>query len=284
MPNAFQMFLDLRSNIGEDFGSEQHWTDRRLLSALNAAQLQVALMISKAQGDWLIKSASVTPSNGKITLPSDCVRPVYLEQTEQGYPIPFDMTVRERRVSRPIGASIDLNFYAEGYFEDSYITINQDSFTDACTLWYEKRVPDLHFGTAATGTGALALVLDAGNVPSFVDDYYNNVTVETMNTTDYYVKLRSTISDYTASTKTCVITGTATAADYYGTISLLPEETHELIVIMATAKVLSKPSSSIDPNDRNNWLTEAKVLRKEIEEWLSTRKASTGRIRDTGDY
>ena len=278
MPNAFEMFLDLRSNINEDFGAEEHWTDRRLLSVLNAAQRDVALMFAKGQGDWLVTSTSVTPSSSKITIPSDCVRPLYLETTT-GYKIPIDSTVRERYVSRPYGSSVS----TEAYLEDLYIVINQSSFTDACTLWYEKRIPDLHFGVADTGTGASALVLDKGNSPSYVNDYYNNAVVETMDTTDYYVKIRSTISDYTAATRTCVITGTATASDYYGTISLLPVEAHDLIVLKATVKALSKPSSSIDPNDKANFRRDEKDARTELEEWLSSRIASTGRIRETGD-
>ena len=282
MPNAFHMFLDLRSNIGEDFTAEEHWTDRRLQSALNAAQTQVALMFSKAPGDWFLTSTSVTPSSSKITLPSDCVRPVYLERTSGGYPIPFSGTIRERSVTRPVGSSLSGDFAAEGYFEDLYITINQDSFTDACTLWYEKRVPDLAFGVVSAGA-ASSLTMDSGQTPSYVDDYYNGVIVETMGTTNYEIKISSTVSDYTASTRIMTVTGTPTANDYYGTISLLPAEAHELIVVMATAKVLSKPSSSIDPNDRKNWRDDSNLLRREIEEWLSTRSASTGRIRETGD-
>jgi len=283
MPNAFQMLLDLRDNVGERFPQEEHWTDRRLLSHLNAAQDDTRLMYAKAPGDYLVTSVSVTPSSSKITLPSDCARPVYLEQTANGYPIPFGYTVRERRVSRPIGSSIT-NYVAEGYFEDLYITINQDSFSDACTLWYEKRIPLLSFGVAATGTGASALTLDSGNDPVFVDDHYNGAVVETMDTTAYYVKLRSTISDYAASTFTCVITGTATADDYYGTISLLPEEAHELIVLKATVNALSKASSSIDPKVKQSFKIDERDARKELEEWLSSRNASTGRIRETGDY
>jgi len=281
--NSFYMFLDIRENLGEAFDTESHWKDADILRKMNSSQRRIAGIMSLAGGDWWVTSTTLTPSDSKITLPSNCVKPVYLEETTNTTPIRLQgVTVRERMVGRTIGSTLGGGGCLEAYLEDLYLVVNQDSYSNGVTLWYEKRVPDLALGIIATGA-ASALTMDSGQNPSFVDDYYNGVTVETMGTTNYEVKIRSTVSDYTAATSIMTVTGTPTAADLYGTISLLPEEAERLLVLDATLMLAAKASSSLDPKYFEYWMEEKRWEEKAFKSWLPRRVATTSRVRDTGD-
>lgn len=270
--NAYEMLELLRQNVGEV--KEAHWSDRLLLRRLNAEQLEVARLVLDSPGDWLLKqSAALTPSSSLITLPTDCVRPAYLEEVSSGRNIPIRGTVRERRVGRQPGTTISAGTI-EAYFKGAYLEVNMDSYTEPVYLWYQPRIIDLHAGECGNGTGATAIVFEGKNWPNGQNDYYNNVYVEVRDKTSHVLNVRALISDYVGSTFTATIaspTATPEVNDLYGTVSQLPDELHNWIVIRATVRALAKPSSTFEKEIFSFWRAELKTAKEEAEEFLATR-------------
>jgi len=275
--NSYFMLSDLRDNVGE--GTESHWDDAELMRKLNAANLEIGFLVSQTTGDWLMKSADLTPVASVITLPSDCAKPVYMEEKSTGREIPFEGTVRERRVDRVSPTSIYGNQVC-AYMVGDTIEVNQDSYTEEVTLWYERRLIDLSAGTIGTGA-ASSLQFDAENEPNGSDDYYNGVTVECMDATTKVVEIVSTISDYTGSTYTATVVGTPVSSDFYGTVPQIPREGHALIVLKATLAVIAKPSSAFDPKVFDNFEKIVRRSEKAFEDWIATRVKNSQGVRTT---
>jgi len=275
--NAKQMLDLLRDNVNEATAS--HYSDVLLVRRLNQSQRKVAMMVTGSSGQWLITSTSVTPSSSVITLPSDCGKPIYLEETSTGAVIEWLGSVTHRRVSRAIGTSLTPPGYREAYPLLDTIEVNQESYATACTLWYEIRVPDLHTGDAAAAAStSLTFAADANR--AYVADYYNNVYVEqydAASATAAYVTFKSLISDYTTA-GVCTVTGTPTNGFAYGTIPRLPEEVHYLIVLEATVSALLKPSSSLDEKVLQYYMSDLKDTRKTVSDWLDTRIPGASRV------
>lgn len=276
--NSYHMVLDVRDNIGEDTAA--HWGANDVLRKLNSAQRKVANLFILSQGDWLIKSADLTPVASVITLPTDCAKPVYMEETSSGYPITLKGNIRDRAATRISGANI-YEGAVEAYMLKDTIEVNQSGYTTGVTLWYQQRIPDMHTGAAAAGS-ASTLQFELANEPRRVDDYYNGVSIEVIDGTG--TGIISDISDYVGLTYTATITGTPAAADKYGTVSELPEEAHDLIVLEASCMLLAKPSSSIEPNIFKQVLERTRQARVDLEEWVSTRVASHMLTRTTEEY
>lgn len=273
--NSYEMLQLVRDMIGEATAS--HWTDTNILKRMNFAQRKVAMLVANNPGQWLITSQDVTPVSSVITLPADCARPVYLEEKSTGYPINWMNSVEMRRVSRSIGTTLDQGF-SEIYPLMSTIEVNKDSYSTECTLWYEIRVPDMLTGAAGASTGADALHMTGG---AFIDDYYNNCLVEVYSSS--LVDIRSLISDYVASTRVATISGTATSADIFGTISRLPEEAHYLIVLEAVYSSLVKPGSVLDEKVVFHYKDEIKLAKQELVQYLNSRTPTINRGVAIGD-
>lgn len=273
--NSIEQLELLRDNVNEATAS--FWSDVNLVRRLNMSQRKWALKVAQSPGQWLIKSASVTPSASVITLPSDCSKPVYLEETSSGRPINWLHSVTHRRVSRGVGTSLEVG-YNEAYPLKNTIEVNKASYDTACTLWYQQRVPDLHTGTAGANTGASALEFADDLNKKFVDDYYNNVGVEIKDQTSGIIDISTTITDYAASTGIAVVTGTAASGDTYGTISVLPEEVHYAIVMDATVMALLKPSAQLDAKALQMYQNEYRRIEKELEAWLQSRVVGQERV------
>lgn len=270
--NAYEMVELLRQNIGEKV--EAHWSDRLLLRRLNNEQKEVARLCYDSPGDWLLKkSSSITPAASVITLPTDCVRPAYLEEVSSGRNIPIRGTVRERRVGRQPGTTISAGTI-EAYFMGANLEVNMDSYTEPVYVWYQQRVPDLHAGECGNGTGATSIVFEAKNWPNGQNDYYNGVYVEVRDKTSHVLNVRQAITDYVGSTFTATIasaTVTPEVNDLYGTISLLPEELHNWVVLRATVRALAKPSSTFEKEVFSFWRAELRAAKEEAEEFLASR-------------
>lgn len=279
--NAKDMLAILRENLNE--ASAGFWTDLALLRRLNIAQNKVGLKVAQTPGQWLITSTSVTPSNSVITLPTDCAKPIYLEETSSGAPIHWLNSVTYRRRSREVGTTLDLGS-REAYPLMSTLEVNTPNYSTACTLWYQIRIPKLHCGTAQSGSGASALEFDdaaessggTGREIVFLDDYYNNAIVEIIDQTSAIVDIRSTISDFTASTHVAVITGTPASGDTYGTVSRLPEQVLNLIILEATMDALNKPSAQIDKEARQYFVQSLRDERSTVNSWLESRIPEPG--------
>ena len=276
--NSYYMMLDVRDNIGEDVAS--HWGDNDILRKLNASQRKVANLFILTPGDWLIKSTDLTPVDSVITLPDDCTKPVYMEETSSGYSIPLHGNVRDRVLTRVVGTVI--YDAVEAYMQKDAIVVNQDSYTTQVTLWYQQRVPDIHAGTAGANSAATKLELELANEPKRSNDYYNDVSVEVVDGTG--TGIIEDISDYDGSGYYATIAGTVASGDHYGTVSELPEESHDLIVLEASLMLLVKPSSALEPSVFKYMQERTKQAREDLEEWISTRVAGHAPIRQTDDY
>lgn len=273
--NTSEMVTILRDFVGE--ASAAHWSDLNLLRRLNMAQRRIALWTMEAAGDWLVQSVAVTPVAGVITLPARCAKPVALEETSSGNPIVIRGTVRERKVGRQVGLT---SFNPlEAYFQAGKLVVNQDSYTEPCTLWYQERIPDLLTGTGDTGSTANALVFAAAVAPVMIDDYYNDVDVEIVSGTG--IGTIAEITDFVASTRTATVSGTFSTDSVYGTISRLPEEAHHLLVYEAALVALSKPGSTIDEKVFSFLSSLYGQARKDLESWLSKSTSANEHVRVT---
>ena len=273
--NAYNMLQLLRDQIGE--GTPSHWSDVDLVRKLNFCQRHVAIMVQNYPGGWLQKSAALTPVASVITLPQDCAKPVYLEETSSGNPIAWLGSVKQRRVSRRAGASIGYESYLEAYVQRNTIVVNQEGYATGVTLWYDQRVPNMMTGLGAAGSGEEILIFPANANVKHIDDYYNGVEFMVHVGTGLGT-VGDSISDYAGLTGTCTVTGTYSASSKFGTISLLPEECHKLIILEATILALAKPSSNIDEKVFQYYTSERKHCKKELHEWLETRIAGEGRV------
>lgn len=282
--HAIEQMVLLRDFIGE--ATAAHWSDVNLLRRLNGAQNLIAIQVAMTPGQWLIKSGSVTPSGSVITLPSDCSKPIYLEETSSGRPISWINSVAQRRVSRGYGANISDNTpgMREAYPLRKTIEVNQASYTTACTLWYQIRVPDLAYGTGSASCGANALGMEGAMFPHFVDDYYNNVTVVVQDDGTGFIDIVSEISNYAATNFVATITGTPAASDLYGTVSMLPEETHYLMVLEAAVNALSKPSSNLDKGVLSQYRNDRNTERNRVYSWLASRVPEAAHMTATEIY
>jgi len=270
--NTYEMLKLLRDNIGE--AEAAHWSERLLLMRLNAEQLEVARFMLDSPGDWLMKqSAALTPVSSLITLPTDCVRPAYLEEVSSGRVIPIRGTVRERRLTRQPGTSLDAGTI-EAYFFGNYLEVNKSGYGEQVYLWYQPRVVDLHGGVCGEGTGATTIVLEAAQWPSGIDDYYTGAYIEVRDATTHILNVRQLITDYVGTTFAATIASAAVtpaSGDSYGTVSILPSELHNYIVLRATVRALARPSSTFEKELFGFWRAELKVAKEEAEDFLSMR-------------
>jgi hypothetical protein len=272
MNNSYEMLELLRDNLGELV--EKHWTDKLLLRRLNVDYKEVAKRVLDSPGDWLLKkSEAITASSGLITLPSDCVRVAYVEEVSSGRPIPLRGTVRERRLRRGIGSSLSAG-EVEAYFLGANIEVNMEGYGEAVYVWYQPRIVDLAAGVCGTSTGATAVVLEAAQWPSGVNDYYNGIVIQVRDASDNLLNVNEAISDYVGLTLTATIASplaTPASGDFYGTVPQLPEELHNWIVLRATVNALSKPSSTFEKEIFSFWRAELKDVEEEALSFLATR-------------
>ena len=273
--NSYNMMQLLRDQIGEKTAS--HWTDVTLLRRLNFCQRHLAILVQAFQGGWLQKSVDLTPVASVITLPQYCAKPVYLEETSSGQPINWLGSVKQRRVSRVSGALVGYDTRLEAYALRNTLVVNRESYTTGVTLWYDMRVPNMMTGIGAVGSGALALVFPNNDNVKHVDDYYNGVEFMAHAGTGA-ATVGDSITDYDGNTRICTVSGTYGADTKFGTISLLPEECHKLIVLEATLLALAKPSSNIDEKVFQYYDNERKHSAKEVKDWLETRVTGERRV------
>ena len=280
--NTYFMLQLLRDQIAESVAA--HWDDDKLVGRLNLAQRKVAILVQGYPGSWLLKSADLTPVDGVITLPSDCAKPVYMEEKSSGRVISWLDNVRTRRVSRKVAASLDSWTGApEAYPLLGTLEVNESGYTTEVTLWYEMRVPDLMAGTAATGSGAAALVFPDESPVKHVNDYYNGVALEVESGTGAGT-VGDTISDYDGATRVCTVTGTYDNTSVFGTVSRLPEECHPLILAEATVLAVAKPSSNIDKEVFQYYVNERRDVKRDLQEWLETQIKGHRKVQVTEEF
>jgi hypothetical protein len=279
--NAYEMLTLLRDNVGE--AVEKHWTDLQLLRRLNAAHSRVYTKVANAPGDWLLKkSDSITPSSSQLSLPSDCLFPVYVEEVTSGFEIPIRGTVRERRGGRQVGTSLYTGT-VEAFLIGNKIEVNQDSYANACYIWYQPRLVELHAGVCGSSTDATHVHFEAAHWPSGTDDYYNGIVVEVRDVSNHLLNVSTAITDYVGSTQLATVASvvaTPAAGDFYGTISTLPLEFHPWVIAITTVEALARPSSTFEKEIFGFAKSNLRDLEDDMESLLATRLSGSTYVRE----
>lgn len=279
--DAYQMSLEIREQIGE--AAEAHWTDAGILRKLNLHYRNLWMELAMQGGDWLGASTSLTAVASVLTLPSDCGKPIYVEDSN-GYKIPIVGTVREKRLTDPAGLSLEVRGTV-CYPLGNTLVINDAANTGTYTVWYIKRYQDMHFGVAGASSGAAALHFESTNVPRMSNDYYNDLGVRWYVASTGAIVTEDTITDYVGSTMVATVTGTPTATTHaYGTVSELPLEGDLYLIQLVVLNCLAKPSSAIDPKYYQYAREQMKIARANWKLWISSRVPGNGHVRITGDY
>jgi len=263
--NAFFMLEMVRENIGEETAS--HWTDLNILRRINASQRKVAQMLSMAQGGWLIESADITPVASLITYPSNCSKIAYIEVKETGRVVHFLPSIKGRSISRNLNDTC-----LEVYPVMDGLMVNEDDYTTELTIWYQRRIPDLHtsgISDYADAGAATSLTLTTALNPVMRVDYYNDAEIEIISGTGSAI--RTSITDYTAAGVCTTAAGTFSTDTVYGTIPMIPEEMHSYIVWDATVSSLMRPGATMDEKVISYYIQEARNARKIVEEWIESR-------------
>lgn len=277
LTNAYDMLELLRDFVGEATAAQ--WSNLNLLRRLNMAYEDVARLVSKSKGQWLVKSKALTAVNSILTLPDDCAKPLYLEDGN-GNPVYWLGSVGQRSVSRAGETYLGNIVYKEAYPLANSLELNSSSDGSTYTLWYQQRIYELHAGAAAAG-GAGVLTLAAGLRADKRNDYYNGAYVEITSGT---VPGRYLVTDFVGSTRVLTLDTTSSpSTDNYGIIPITPPECNNLIVLGATLLALAKPSSTLDENILKVLLDRERRERKEITEWLESRIIENTGIA-IGDY
>ena len=280
--DAYEMIEDVRESIGESVA--KHWSDRELLRRLNRNYQAVSRHYLEADGDWFLTSVALEPDvNSQIDIPTDAFKVSYLEKTDTHDVISLRDTVRESQIGKLPQMSLT---YAptKGFLIGNKIEINQDNFTEDLTLWYRKRLKDLHGGELGVGTADTSLIFDTSLWPSGEDDYYNGRTVVLRhNTTNAFIG-SEVILDYTGATATATI-GTLTpnpaAGYFYGTVSELTSEGDLLVIRNTILEALAKPSSVVEEFVFRYWRGLAIEAKRDLDEFLDKRVDATMGVRRT---
>jgi hypothetical protein len=267
MNNAYHIFQEIRDNVNE--AEAAHWSDKEILRKMIRAHRKVVGMMSQSQGDWLLTSTTLTPVASLITLPSDLSKPVYLEEVSSGWEIPIQGTVRNRRMTRIPGTTLEGTLGLDAYLLKDYIEVNQDGYTNQVRLWYDKRIADPHFGTADTGTTTDSLVFDDDLNPRKSDDYYNGLSLEIVSGTGKGTIAE--ITDYDGGTWTATVSGSFSTSSIYGTVMQVPEESLEFLIWEATMNLIAKPSSTLSEVVFQYMKSQWREAKRDFDDWLSTR-------------
>jgi hypothetical protein len=263
--NAYDMLDLLRDNVGEAVAAQ--WSDLNLLRRLNLAYASVVRMVSESSGQWLVKSTSLTAVDSVLTLPFDCAKPIYIEDSD-GNPVSWLNSVAQRSMSRQAASGLSTFQGTEAYPLKNTIEVNTSGNTGTFTLWYQQRYIELHAGTAAAG-GVASLTLQASRRADKRNDYYNGAEIEVISGNS---PGRYTISDFVGSTRVLTLATTSTfSTDNYGIVPITPPECNNLIVLEATLLALAKPSSTLSENVLQLYINLEKLERKEVKAWLESR-------------
>ena len=284
MFNAYSMMENLRESLSES--SAKHWSDRALLAALNKSLASVYRLVAAAPGDWYLeRMGPITPISGKVLFTGIAaygIRPAFLEVVSDGSHIPIVINARDKRVTyqRANGLSYTNDLYA--FIYKDAIQVNQEGFSSAVYLWFERATAMMHAGTAAAG-GVQSLTLQASQDASIDNDYYNGETIEIVSGTGSGT--RTTVSDYIGSTRVATLAaGTFGAGSVYGTVPNIPEPGLDLLINQALLFAYFKPGAILAKEYVYLIRDEVNRARVEFEAWLSARVKETRRVRWTGAY
>lgn len=221
--NCYSLMEDVRRGLNEYSTAYCDGTDtsgtysnQQIEDAINRVQKFIYAILMKRIPGIFLTSKAITGVASVFALPTDFgVLHIFKDENNRKvYPIEIDKL-------KTSGSTGNKRLY---YRKGNNLVLDRDGITDAYTLWYFKKCPDITQGKAAA-EDTLASTAKA------IADYYNNMVLE--NVSDAEV---STITDYTAA-RVVTITNTMDADDYYGIVSELPEMFHDLIAPRAIMNI-----------------------------------------------
>lgn len=217
--NCWEILSDVRHGINEHSTAKVNGTDTSgvfaneyLIKKINEAQRYIWNILFTDFPEYFLKSATFTFTASVGTLPADCHKIKRLED-EDGHKIdPISVDVKAKETSD--GSAHQYYRYGN--------TIKLDGENSGTyTLWYYSRCREITTGMSSAG-GALSMTL--ASTARKETDYYKGATIENV-TADWV----DTISAYSTSRVCTLAAQTASASQYYGTTSSLPEMFHPLI-------------------------------------------------------
>ena len=266
--NAYELDLTLR-----DYLHGGNYSALRRLRALNRGHRKLCNRIMEACPAYYTKKTTLTYASEGYALPWDCYK-VRMVQDADGERIPY---VGLEGLRENIGGILaDLFPARRGWYQlGTTLYVTPTTFTEDITIYYARRIPDLNWGTAESGS-TTSITLDADMSPSGVDDYYTDVEMDFVSGTG--APNRVTITDYVGSTR---VASFATVADapgadtVYGTLSAVPSDFSHLIALYAAVEGLLTDVAQV----KKIVALEGVIKEEEATflDWVSDIQASDGR-------
>jgi hypothetical protein len=217
--NAYELLSEVRKGINEFSTAYVQGTDTTgafdnadIMRKINDAQAFLYNSLLNRKPDLFYKSVALTGVASVYTPPADFYRLRRVEDVNGVKLTQINIDNKRRVLDQGTGWF----FYQVG----RTYTLDRLSASDVLTFFYVSRCRKLDMGMSSGG-GALSLTL-ATSARKEVS-YYNGMMIE--NVTDDWP---DTITAYTAA-RVATITNTGAASKYYGLISELPEDFHDLI-------------------------------------------------------
>lgn len=247
--NAYELLSEVRKGINEYSAAYVQGTDLTgafdnadIMKKINDAQSYIYNGIINQGPDVFFKTTTLTGVNSVYTLPSDFYRMRRVENSD-GVPLRL-ITMDIKRMTADTGTG-----WWYWYMGNTFI-LDKLNATDVLTIFYSSRCRPLDAGTAQAG-GALSITL--ATTAKKRASFYNGMQIENF-TKDW----TDTISAYATTRVATIGTQTAAAADYYGLVSELPEDFHELIgpkailLMKESHKALKQPTATEQKNFLDN--------------------------------
>ena len=261
--NCYSILEDVRIGLNENSTAYVQGTDTTgrflnsyLVGKINEAQRFIYALMLRRQPGIFTKTAALTGVDSVYTLPADFGVLLYFKD-ENGRQV-FPIGVKQKRLTNETGS--DRHYYRKG----NTLVLDKAGLTTAYSLEYLFKCRDLTQGTAQAGA---ATSITLATTASKLIDFYNEVVIE--NITQDWV---DTIDDY-ATTRVATISETAVAADFYGTVSDLPEPFHHLIASRAILNIKAiNPLADEKPD--------AKAIKNWNEEFISILSIYAGAPQD----
>lgn len=251
--NAYSLLAEVRKGLGEYSQAHVQGVDSTgvydnadILKKINDAQEFLYNSLLNRKPDLFYKSVALTGVASVYTPPADFYRLRRIEDLNGLKLTRIDLDDKKRVLDQGTGW-----FY---YQIGNTFVLDRDSATDILTVYYISRCRKLDAGLASAG-GAKSITL--ATTARKEADYYNSMKIENINK-DW----NDTISDYSAARVATLAAETAAALDFYGLVSELPEEFHDLIgpkalLLMKEAPGSPNPPTVTEINNFNESLAEA---------------------------
>lgn len=232
--------------------------DQEIVRFLNLSQDKLVNRIQSYKRGHLAKTETFGFTSGEYALPVYVKgRPLHIRREDQS-------AGKMRNEQIPLGTSwfYESDLHIEGHehieFYDRTLKAHPSPGTSGSSsfrMWYNWKVPWLHWGTAAAGN-ATTMTLEDSVWVDRRDDYYNGVFMEVVSGTGAG-EGRAEITDYAGSTRVATWTTPSTnpsTDSVYAMISPIPEQFHELMVYEAAK--LGRLKAKEEVKDLNDVLME----------------------------